>query len=484
MNSIGTGIASLLVIPFYIKHLGQESYGLIGFLAGMQSMLVLFDLGLSATINREAARTKALSDTGGFADVLHSLAVVYWVFSGLILLLFVMMSKWLARHWFISTEIGVEDLALSVGLMGLVLACRWPIAMYQGALSGSGHLKLVSQVNLIFVTLSTAGAVLVLSKISAQLSILFAYLASVSLVQSLTLRWLTWGKIDRKSTIKFSWKNVRSLLKSSISLGVIAGMGLLMSQTDKLILSKTLHLSSYGQYMQAVVFVSALYMLVIPAYNTFYPVFASLFAKNDMLGLQNNYINSSIALSKIMYPLAMVIGVLCPNILQAWLGNTSDTELLTFLVRILLVAVVLHSVMFLPYALLQAVGMAKAMLPVYLCLIVVCLPMTIYASSHFGVKGAAMAQLILFSCYLLMGIYATHRNIFPNLLAQWVVKVVLLPTVITGVVFACVVRIQYVYSLNITALLVLSIFAGLVNMSILFCSDKRLAKSSYFYSNS
>ena len=58
-NLIGnflTAIVFVIVIPVYVKYLGVESYGLIGFFASLQIIFSVLDMGLSATLNREFAR--------------------------------------------------------------------------------------------------------------------------------------------------------------------------------------------------------------------------------------------------------------------------------------------------------------------------------------------------------------------------------------------------------------------------------------------
>ena len=55
-----SGLLTLALVPVYIKFLGIEAYGLIGFYAMLQGMLVVLDFGLGQTLNRELARYSAL----------------------------------------------------------------------------------------------------------------------------------------------------------------------------------------------------------------------------------------------------------------------------------------------------------------------------------------------------------------------------------------------------------------------------------------
>ena len=62
-NYVGRIYASLvgiLIFPLYLRHLGAEGYGLVGFFTLLQGGMQLLDLGLSPTLSREVARLRTL----------------------------------------------------------------------------------------------------------------------------------------------------------------------------------------------------------------------------------------------------------------------------------------------------------------------------------------------------------------------------------------------------------------------------------------
>src|ERR1700733_16084280 len=74
-----SGVVQLACIPAYIKLMGIESYGLIGFYLVLQAALQVLDLGLSPTMNREMARYSVLPDKADEArDLVRTLEVGYW----------------------------------------------------------------------------------------------------------------------------------------------------------------------------------------------------------------------------------------------------------------------------------------------------------------------------------------------------------------------------------------------------------------------
>ena len=53
LGRIWVVLANLLIVPFYIKYLGHEQYGLVTFFVTLQTVINLIGLGLSKTLRRE-----------------------------------------------------------------------------------------------------------------------------------------------------------------------------------------------------------------------------------------------------------------------------------------------------------------------------------------------------------------------------------------------------------------------------------------------
>ncbi len=79
LSEFGTALVSLLAVPFYLKYLGIDAYGLIGFFTALQALFSLLDLGLASTINREVALSVNSEGRTEIRNLLHTLVVVYGV---------------------------------------------------------------------------------------------------------------------------------------------------------------------------------------------------------------------------------------------------------------------------------------------------------------------------------------------------------------------------------------------------------------------
>ena len=59
-------LIGILLVPLYVRYMGVEAYGLVGFFTMLQGWFMLLDMGLTPTLGREAARFK-----GGAIDALE-----------------------------------------------------------------------------------------------------------------------------------------------------------------------------------------------------------------------------------------------------------------------------------------------------------------------------------------------------------------------------------------------------------------------------
>ena len=161
LNSVWTALITFAVVPFYIRFLGMEAYGLIGFFVTLQSIFLLLDMGLSPTVSREVARAGASQDFSAVANFLHSVAFVYWGLAAVILATFLLFAPLVAEHWLNSRDFEPDALRRAIFLMGLVIACRFPHSIYRGVLIGAERLVLMNSINMLMVVVSSFGAVLV-----------------------------------------------------------------------------------------------------------------------------------------------------------------------------------------------------------------------------------------------------------------------------------------------------------------------------------
>lgn len=432
-NSTWSAVVGLAAVPFYLKYLGIESYGLIGFFATIQAVLNLLDMGMAPTINREVARCAASGNLREAGKLLHTLAVVYWSMAGAIAFLILIIAPLIAEYWLQSKQLSPETISHAVMLMGLVVACRWPIGLYQGALIGAQRLTVSSGINMAMVTIGSLGAVAVLAFVSPTIEAFFTWQACVGVLYAATMRWAAWRVIGRGEE-RFMREELKRIWRFSAVVGGTTVAGLILTQTDKVLLSRMISLEDFGRYALAGMVAGGLSILISPAFSVIYPRFSALVGSGNSEGLTQLYRFGTRMLCIILFPIAFSVAFFSNDLLFVWTGNSPLAASTAPLVMLLTIGTSLNGIMYFPYALQLACGMAWLPFLIAIALTLVLIPLIIFLVLYYGVLGGAAAWLVLNIIYLPFGTWLTHRYLLKGLGMKWLLEDVGLPLALSGLV--------------------------------------------------
>ena len=236
---------ALLFIPLYIKFLGIEAYGLIGLFMTMQALFMLLDMGLGATVNREMARLSVLPDKAQeMRDLVRSLEVIYWCIAVLIGMAVMALSPFIAGYWVRPKQLSPEVIQQAILIMGLAIAFQWPVSFYSGGLMGLQRQVLLNIVNTVVAAIRWCGAVLVLWLVSPTIYAFFLWQILVSLLHVFLTSLFLWRSLPvtgKRSA--FQGKIIFGIWRFAAGMSGITVLATLLTQTDKIILSKMLRLN-------------------------------------------------------------------------------------------------------------------------------------------------------------------------------------------------------------------------------------------------
>ena len=157
-------LASLIFAPINLHFIGIEAYGIIGVLATIQALIVLFNFGIPISFNRELARLSVTNDsTQEMLDLKRTLELANWAYAGLTALVLIGLSPILAQHWLQPKELTTETVTQALVIIGLITGIGLSTNFYLSGLMGLQRLVTTGVINICFVTLRSVGAVLVLS---------------------------------------------------------------------------------------------------------------------------------------------------------------------------------------------------------------------------------------------------------------------------------------------------------------------------------
>lgn len=128
-----TALMGLAFIPFYVRYLGVEAWGLVGFMAMMQAWFTLLDMGLSPTLSREMARFQAGAHTAqSIRNLLRSLEIIYAGVALTVVGVVWLIAPLVTSHWLGTSKLPPTSITQAISIMGFVLAMRMVEQVYRG----------------------------------------------------------------------------------------------------------------------------------------------------------------------------------------------------------------------------------------------------------------------------------------------------------------------------------------------------------------
>lgn len=435
-GSIWSALLGLAVVPLYIKYLGTEAYGLIGFFATTQALLQLLDLGLSPTINREVARCSATNKMQEARSLLHTLSIVYWGMAFVIGLVILVLAPLIATHWLQARALPIATITQALMLMGLVVACRWPVGLYMGALMGMQRVALSSIINTAFGTLSSLGTVAILILVSPTIKAFFIWQAFVGVCYAVVMHIVAWHIVQGKHEKRhFSLDDLKRVWRFSAGLSSIAITGAILIQLDKVILSKILNLESFGHYVLAGTVASSLYIFLTPLFNSICPRLSALVASKNTLELLDLYKLTTRLFFTFFFPFVFMVASSSYEIILIWTGSIELAEKSAPITSLLMLGTAMNGIMHFPYALLIAYGDTKIAFGTNLILITIMIPLTIFLATNYSTVGGAYSWFILNIFYVFIGTWRVHQKYLRGAGMDWLFRDALQPFLASVIFF-------------------------------------------------
>jgi O-antigen/teichoic acid export membrane protein len=163
IGNISAPLLNFVFVPFYLKYIGAEGYGLIGIFTSLQVLLSFLDSGLSTTLNKELAGMRAISNTQArMRNLVRTLGNLYWIIAITAGIIAVSLSSFMANHWVLPNELSRDTIQTAFILMSVSLVFQFPYGFYSGGLLGLEQHVLLNILRVTFAVLRSAGAFCVL----------------------------------------------------------------------------------------------------------------------------------------------------------------------------------------------------------------------------------------------------------------------------------------------------------------------------------
>jgi O-antigen/teichoic acid export membrane protein len=187
-------------------------------------------------------------------------------------------------------------------------------------------------------------------------------------------------------------------------------IGLLLTQTDKLVVSKMLSLEMLGYYTLAGTFASIPIALASAIVAAVFPRFTELVALADRDGLARLYRRTCELVSLAIIPVGLTLALFAGDFIFVWTGSTITAQRTELVASLLLVGQLLQAITVVPFNLALAHGNTKPSLLIGIASIILITPLLFYLIRQYGVVGAGISWLVMNICTLPLNMYFLHRR--------------------------------------------------------------------------
>ncbi len=395
-NLVGMGVPFLVgvfTIPYLVRHLGVEAFGILTLIWALIGYFSLFDFGLGRALTQQISSCLGSNKPHEIPQLAKS-GLIFTACTGVVGgLLLAGMARPLALNW-LEVSAALES-ATTASL--LIAALGIPLTTITTGLRGiSEAYEDFKALNLIRILLGIATfglPALSVVLFGPSLPFIVVMLVLARLLAVAGQWWLVGGRLptgwlQSKAELRY----IKRLLSFGAWMTVSNIISPLMVTADRFVIAGAIGASVVAYY--SVPSEMMMRLLVLPAALTgaLFPRLAS-FLLMDHEGAKALYGRCVKLVFVILAPLCAVVAVGAYWGLTLWLGDDFASKS-WLIVSIMSLGILLNSIAYVPFATIQAAGEARITALVNLLVLLLYVPLLFVALYWFGIVGAAIAWVI------------------------------------------------------------------------------------------
>lgn len=435
-NYFGQGwvaLTTLIMTPVYLKYLGPENFGIVGFYLVLQQIFFILESMINIPLSRSMALTSAGSDGGGEqggARILRTYEILTCILTVIITALFFYTAPLITEHWLVVSAAGVLENTGAVQLFGLAIGLKFFESIYLAVLMGSGRQVLLNKYRILYVSLKAIFTIFIFEYhkvgtvefFASQITISAFFVVALSVASYRAMGW------SIRRVARPQKKDFRSTLSFGGGMLGITAISAVMMQSERLILSGVVSLEVFNSYVMIATLAGSLLRLVAPIAQAVYPQMCVAWQNGDLARLTSLF---HVTADLVVIATASVSAVLLLNlklVLVTWLGEGAVNGVPDRVGQLLVLAYFVNALSWAPYRLRLAAAKVSLIIKISFALAIIWLPTFYWLTVKYHVVGAGIG----FFCYQLTGFFVSARFVFRGVLpserGSWLIKDVLFPT--------------------------------------------------------
>jgi O-antigen/teichoic acid export membrane protein len=453
-------LVAVITIPFIVRDLGTERFGLLSMAWVVLGYFTIFDLGLGRATTKYVAEALGKGEGDQIPQIIWT-AVTFQAILGFVgaLALFVITDFLVGRVLNIPPQL-LGEAKDTFHLLAFSIPVVLVSSSFSGVMEAAQRFDLVNAVkipsSILTYLLPLVGLSLGLGLPGIVALILLA--RTVTLVAFVVMNLSIIPKL-RKYSVSFNlflqlfayggWVTVTSVVSP------------ILVYLDRFLIGAILTIAAVAYYVAPYEAVTRLWIISASLTATLFPAFSALEGVKDRQKLGTFFARSVKYILLASGPIVVVIGLFAKEILQIWLGNDFAAES-TVAMQILVFGVLINSLAQTPFALLQGTGRPDIPAKFHLLELPVYIGIAWILVSEFGIAGAAGAWTVRVVLDALLLFWATFKlyRFSPSLLAENGTKLAFFEIVMLAAISYVLKAFAYALPMSVQSLLFIGLLAS------------------------
>lgn len=409
LNLIGQALpllVAVLAMPFVVRGLGTERFGLLSLAWVVMGYFTIFDLGLGRATTKYVAEALGKREEACVPQIIWTAVTVQGIMGiAGALALFGLTDLLVDRILNIPNEL-LDEARLTFHLLALGIPVVMITSSFSGVLEAAQRFDLINAVkipsSILTYLLPLVGLFMGLGLPGIVALILLARFGALIAFVAMNLR-------VRPELREYSAST--NLLAPLFSYGGWITISNIISPVlvylDRFLIGSILTISAVAYYTAPYEAVTRLWIISGSLTTTLFPVFSILGGENS----ERQGFLFSRSVKYILLTTGVAVVVIClfaGEILQIWLGADFVRES-TVVLRLLAVGVLINSLAYAPFALLQGIGRPDLPAKFHLIELPIYIVVVWLMVSHYGIIGAAASWTLRVAFDMLLLFWATFR---------------------------------------------------------------------------
>ena len=400
----------LLVIPYYLHHLGPEAFSVYAVSVTVVTVLLLMDGGGAKVFAREASLHKSGVVS---ARQLFALKNAMTIVLGAVCFLIILLSDWfsslVSQQWFQSSELSIDALQLGVWFVLLQASIQLFSSIWQEGLVGLEQHKWLYKWNILLASTRHIGGAAIVG-FDNDIVLLMAYFALVSALAWVVLFLKFRSLFDISVRIAFStdFSALKARLGLGLSIFATSGLSVLVRQADRVLFSGLLVMEVYSYYAIGAQVATGLFIISAPIVSILTPRLVLVLSSREKL--RGLYGSASDLLALLIVPAAVVLSVYSDLVVKCWFGVADSNTQIAEIMALLTPAYMLIGLCALLRPLQLALGDLSLQVWGSVIFFLLRIPIFIFSAYSYGVYGALISLITLNLIYFVLWPYLVHKK--------------------------------------------------------------------------